>query len=244
MGELKLKSKHRLLCGDSTSEDDVARLMDGGKIDMVLTDPPYGVDYSGQYSTMFYGGRKGKSREKLSNDTTPDTMSGLIVEALSLQIAPIAFVWAAPQFHDIAKSAVIRCGYSVFSLIVWNKNHANFGAMGATYKPKYEMILACKRKAIPFWGEKNETTVWDCDRKSSNKFHPTEKPVELFSRATRNHTPRHGEVYDPFMGSGTTLIACEQLNRQCYGMGIDPLYCGVVVKRWENLTGEKAVLDG
>ena len=135
-----------------------------------------------------------------------------------------------------------------FAYICWNKNHANFGAMGACYKPKFEMATISKLKSgtIPWYGPNNEVTVWDINRESRNKFHPTQKPVELAARAIANHTVSGQLVIDLFLGSGTTLIAAEQLGRKCYGIEISPAYCDVIVERWENLTGKKAkrVTDG
>ena len=239
-GDLITLGGHRLLCGDSTKAEDVARLMDGEKADMMQTDPPYGVDYSGQSESMSYGGSSGKPREKIEGDSNAEVAADIMSAAFKLNQCAIAFVWAAPQYHDLAKEALMGCGYNLFSLIVWNKNHANFGAMGATYKPKYEMALACNIKGIPFFGPNNETTVWDCDRSAVNKLHPTQKPIELFARAIKNHTKASGSVYDPFLGSGTTLIAAEQLGRKCYGIEISPAYCDVIVTRWEILTGKQA----
>jgi DNA modification methylase len=134
--------------------------------------------------------------------------------------------------------AVSSCGWNMFSAIVWNKNAASFAAMGATYKPKYEMALACKVDKIPFYGQANETTVWDFDRLSANKNHPTEKPVPLFSRAIANHTQTGEVVADFFSGSGTTLIACENLSRKCRAIEISPAYVAVALQRWADLTGK------
>ena len=245
-GDLWILGDHRVLCGDSTKREDVDRVMDGERAACVVTDPPYGVAYSGQKETMRYGkNTNARVREKITGDATPEEAEAITTEALSNCTAPIAFVWCAPQFHDMAKRAALHNGYELFALIVWNKNMANFGAMGSTYKPKYEMALACKRKGgnIPFYGLDNETTVWDFDRASKNEFHPTQKPTDLFARAITNHSQPGETVFDPFLGSGTTLIAAEQLGRKCYGMEISPAYCDVIVQRWEKLTGKTATLE-
>jgi hypothetical protein len=155
----------------STSAEDVARLMQGERADMVNIDPPYGVGYSGQSESMYYGkDKRGVAREKLKGDATIVDSVALLEKSVPLFAADIYFVWHAPQFHSETKAVIERAGREVFAVIVWNKNHANFGAMGATYKPKYEMALACKVDKIPFYGASNETTVWDFDRLSVNKI--------------------------------------------------------------------------
>jgi DNA modification methylase len=229
---------HRVICGDCTDRAVVDKVMGGDRADMLNTDPVYGVDYSGQTSTMFYGKDKaGKPTKRLRNDTSIEEASPLISTALSLLPAPVAFVWHAPQFHDIAKRAIEQAGYKLFSVIVWNKNHANFGAMGARYKPKFEMALACKVDSIPWYGPDNEVTVWDIDRQQKNIYHPTEKPVPLFERAIKNHTTEGNLIVDPFLGSGTTLIACENLGRKCRAVEIDPGYVAVTLERYHTHTG-------
>ena len=227
---------HRVMCGDSTKAEDVARLMGGEKAGMIQTDPPYGVAYSGQTETMFYGeNKKGRARRDLVNDATPEAARAIIAGALLLHVAPVAFVWCSPQYHDLEKQAVREAGYSVFALIVWNKNHANYGAMGARYKPKYEMAIACKRDKIPWYGPDNEVTVWDIDRAVANEFHPTQKPVELFSRAIRNHTTAGALVYDPFIGGGASVVSSEQLGRVCFGCDIAPGYVAVTLQRLSDM---------
>ena len=242
-GQLWQLGDHRLICGDCTDAAVVARGMSGDKADMIQTDPPYGVDYSGQNQTMFYGnGTSGKARQRIDGDSTLHQAMSLTEAALLALGAPILFLWHAPQFHVEARNAISSSGYEVFAVIVWNKNHANFGAMGATYKPKFEMALACKHDKIPWFGPDNEVTVWDIDRASANEFHPTQKPQELFGRAIRNHTQPRAVVYDPFSGSGTTIIACEQLGRRCRAVEISPGYVAVALERFYSATGKTPVL--
>jgi DNA modification methylase len=239
--------EHRILCGDSTNAADVARVMGGASIVLINTDPPYGVDYHGQNDSMFYGkDKKGVTRAKLVDDDTPANAFELISKSIELVGAQCLFLWHAPQFHSDVMSIVSRLKWITFALIVWNKNHANFGAMGACYKPKYEMAIAAKRTTIPWYGPDNETTVWDIDRNSVNEFHPTQKPAELFARAIRNHTDVQDGVYDPFLGSGTTAVACEQLARRCYGIEISPAYVSVTLERLSlmGLSPEREAADG
>ena len=109
--------------------------------------------------------------------------------------------------------------------------------MGARYKPKFEMATLAVTDKIPWFGPDNEVTVWDIDRASVNEYHPTQKPLELFERAIRNHTDTEQVIYDPFLGSGTTLIACERLGRKCRAVEISPAYCAVAIQRWVDMTG-------
>jgi DNA modification methylase len=243
-GDLWLMGDHRLLCGDSTKAKDVVQLIDLSSVSMLLTDPPYGVSYSGISKTMYYGKDKhGSPREKIEGDATPEEAAKVISSSLSTISCPLAFVWCAPQFRRTIEDVMTGLGWDIFTIICWNKNHANFGAINARYKPKFEMALVCKKTKIPWYGPDNEVTVWDADRSSANKFHPTQKPVELFTRAISNHTQQGELIVDPFLGSGTTLIAAEQLGRRCYGLEISPAYCDVIVSRWEKLTGRKATLE-
>lgn len=232
-GDLWLLGNHRLLCGDATSKDDVERLMNGEKADMVYTDPPYGVDYDGGTT----------KRIKLANDDH-DGMYSVACDMgfeFSKNNAPL-YMWHAGTMSAAAAAAAAAAGWTIRSHIIWNKNMAQFGALSAQYKQKHEPAFYCfKRGQTVNWcGPTNEVTVWDCARASVNEFHPTQKPVELAERAIKNHKAEF--ILDLFLGSGSTLIACEKTNRKCFGMEIDPQYCDVIVARWEKFTGQKAQL--
>jgi DNA modification methylase len=136
----------------------------------------------------------------------------------------------------------MQAGYVVRNWIIWNKNVAQFGAIGAQYKSKHEpCIYAFKKgKTVNWNGPNNEVTVWDVARDHKNEHHPTQKPTELAKRVMANHTVE--TVLDLFGGSGSTLIAAQQTNRTCYMMELDPKYCDVIIQRWEKLTGQKAEL--
>ena len=232
-GDLWLLGEHRVLCGDSTSEADVSRLMNGEKADMVFTDPPYGVDYDGGM----------KKREKLKDDHLGTDVYG---KALPICVKNTTdrsafYIWYADG--HIAASAAASAGIHISAQIIWVKNHAQFMS-NARYKGKHEpcMYGYKKSKGADWFGPNNEVTVWEYDRSSKNEFHPTQKPVQLSVRALTNSCPASGLVLDLFLGSGATLIGAEQTKRKCYGMEISPNYCDVIVKRWENLTGKKATL--
>ena len=233
-GDLWLLGDHRLLCGDSTKADDVERLMAGAKAGMMVTDPPYGVDYDG-------GQANAKKREKLSGDDTTDVFNAGLSAALKAVPAGAWYVWHAGRYAEPVYAAIRTCGFEVRALIVWNKLKAHYGAPSAHYCQKHEPCLYAVRDGAGFCGPSNEVTVWDIEQPHRNEHHPTQKPVICMARAIRNHEAE--SVYDPFLGSGTTLIAAEQLGRKCYGMEISPQYCDVIVKRWETLTGKKAELE-
>ena len=240
-GDLYILGEHRLLCGDSTVQADVERLMDGQKADMVFTDPPYGVDYGGGHAV------KGKRREKLANDATPDIYADALPVAfmVSRDEAPL-YLWFSDSKSAAVTAAVTAAGYEIRNTLIWNKNLAQFGAIGAQYKSKHEPFLYCfKKGSPPFWqGPNNEVSVWDIGRGQKNEFHPTQKPVTLAERAIGNSCPALGGVLDLFGGSGSTLIACEKTRRKCFMMELSDAYCDVIVTRWQNATGGKAVLHG
>jgi len=238
-GDLWLLGEHRLLCGDSTSEADVSRLMNGEKADMVFTDPPYGVNYDGGHATD-------KRREKLKNDNSTLIYDDSVPNMFRHSKDEAAlYLWFAATKSLQVLQVLQANNYVIRSWLIWNKNQAQFGAIGAQYKQKHEPCLYCFKKGqSPYWnGPNNEVSVWDEKRSRINEFHPTQKPVELSARALANSCPASGLVLDLFLGSGATLIGAEQTKRKCYGMEISPNYCDVIVKRWENLTGKKARLE-
>lgn len=238
MGDIYQLGNHRLMCGDSTSIDAVDKLMDGQKADMVFTDPPYGVDYDGGHATD-------KRRTKLENDDKTLMYAGALpIAYMASKDGAALYLWFADRFAKDVLTALDECNFQVRTWIIWNKNLAQFGAIGAQYKPKHEpCIYAFKKGKAPFWnGPNNEVTVWDVKRHSKNVFHPTQKPVELPVRALENSSKGGDIILDLFGGSGSTLIACEKQNRHARLMELDPKYCDVIVKRWEDFTGKKAML--
>lgn len=237
-GDLWILGKHRLLCGDSTKREDVERLMDGKNADMVLTDPPYGVDYTGGT----------KDALKIQNDTRDEIALAELIKGsfdVAQEISRPGAYWYATTpsgplhliFADDWKSrGILR------QILVWVKDSMVLGH--SEYHYRHEPILF---GWIPGDRHKNtdrtRTSVWEVPRPKRSEEHPTMKPIALWVMAIKDGS-RQGEiVYDPFLGSGTTVIACEQLNRTCYGIEIDPGYCDVIVNRWEQFTGEKAVLS-
>ncbi len=229
-GDLFEIGEHRLLCGDSTDSDSVAKLMNGDKADMVFTDPPYGVNYDGGHSV------KGVRREKLKNDGTADIYNEVlpICYLFSINDAPL-YLWYSDSKSIAVLNAVLNAGYELRNNIIWNKNVAQFGAIGAQYKTKHEPCIYAYKKGhkVNWCGANNEVSVWDISRSSKNEFHPTQKPIELCAKAIGNH--KVDSVLDLFGGSGSTMVASHQLKKKSYLSELDPKYCQVIVDRMKKL---------
>lgn len=223
LGDIYILGNHRLMCGDSTSITDVEKLMDGNNVDLVFTDPPYNVAFNG---------RSGKHDVIKNDNLTESEFEVFITEVCNTikSVDPKAYyIWCNWKFYGILQS---KLDYK--TCIVWAKNV--FG-MGQGYRHQHEFCLF-NGKIDEF--VKNESDLWEV-KKDSNYVHPTQKPVALAVRAFGNHV-KLLNVLDLFGGSGSTLIAAEQTGRKAYLMELDPKYCDVIVKRWEDFTGKKATL--
>jgi len=237
MGKLNLKSEHRLLCGDSTKHDDVERLMDGQKADMVFTDPPYNVNYQGGTEDEL----------TIQNDAMSDADYIAFMDAFfaryreAVKSQASLYICHASQWQLETELAIRRAGFEVRNPIIWAKNCGAFGF--ARYKFQHEPIFYChvKGESDKWYGDLTQTTVWQEKKPAANRLHPTMKPVEIVQRALVNSSKRGDLVLDLFMGSGTTLIAAQTLERRCYGMELDPIYADVIVQRFEQYSGKKAV---
>jgi len=241
-GDIYLLGKHRLMCGDSTIKEDVERLMDGKKADMVFTDPPYGVNYHSQTSSMYYGkGRKGKERDKIIGDENTEIYKKFVPIMKENVVGPMYVFCGAGTEIDLLM--VFRDNSLILiNTLIWDKMRFGGHALGANYKPRFEMFYyVIGKNTDRLWAGKNdEETLWQLKRDNKTEFHTTQKPIALAMRAITNHTAKL--ILDLFGGSGSTLIACEQLNRICYMMELDERYCDVIVRRWEEFTGKKAQL--
>ena len=243
LGDVWLLDKHRVMCGDSTSIDAVETLMDGQKADMVFTDPPYGVAYE--------GGHNKKKRSGIIADTLEgDDLTGLFNGALS--VAHIVthdhaafYVWYASGKSVETFAALSDLPLKLRAIIQWYKVRSGLGAFMSQYIPNCEpCIYAYKDGSSPQWfGPTDEKTVWELKKEQRNDFHPTQKPIELPERAINNSSKKGQIILDLFGGSGSTLIACEKTGRVNRSMELDPKYCDVIVKRWQEFTGKKATLE-
>ena len=239
--------RHRLLCGDATSAEDVGRLMDGKKADLLLTDPPYGVSYASKNEFLNALDKGNRIQTEIENDhKTPEEMSAFWVAAFTTvreHMRPGASYYVTgPLAGDLPLFllALKEGGFPLRHMLIWAKNNHVLGR--SDYHYKHEPIFyGWVEGAHTFYGGSSETTLWTIDKPHKSDLHPTMKPVALFAKAIENSTKSGETVLDPFLGSGTTLVACEQLGRICYGMEISPQYCQVIIDRWEKLTGQKAV---
>ena len=242
-GDVWLLRKHRVMCGDSTAITDVERLLAGALADMVFTDPPYGVAYE--------GGHNDKKRTQIKNDALEgEDLTSLFYDALTTATAVTAdhaafYVWFASGKSVETFAAFAQLPLKLRAVIQWYKVRSGLGAFMSQYIPNCEpCIYAYKAGCSPQWhGPTDEKTVWELQKESRNDYHPTQKPVELPERAINNSSKKGQLVLDLFGGSGSTLIACEKTGRQARLMELDPRYCDVIVKRWQQFTGKRATLE-
>jgi len=266
LGDIYQLGEHRLMCGDTTKKEDVAKLMDGKKADMVFTDPPYNVNYKGQ-------GKQTKNH--IQNDNMKDdeferfltdsfaNFKGAVKEGAGL------YVFHSSSTQSQFERCLAKTGLDVKNQLIWNKPSSALG--WGDYRWKHEPFFYCgvKGNKTQFYGDRTHSTVWDFQktdrqllawaqrmkrleqqgkttiwsmaRDNINEYvHPTQKPVELIVYAIHNSSKSGDIVLDLFLGSGSTLIASEKTKRTCFGMELDPKYCDVIVQRWEEFTNQKA----
>lgn len=240
VGDLYVMGRHRLVCGDATDHRVVARLMARERASLLVTDPPYGVSYEG----------KTKARLRLSNDTEEGTPT-LLADSFAASDAVLRAGAAIYLFHPAGRNApmflqALTVHWVLRQLLVWRKDAMVLGH--SDYHYVHEPI-AYARKAAPsrrgrgaggWYGGDAETTVFEVPRPKASREHPTAKPVELIAKLVTNSSTFGDAVLDPFLGSGSTLIACERLRRRSFGVEIDPAYADVAVARWERFTGRRA----
>lgn len=228
LGDMWKMGGHLLLCGDSTNITDVERLMGGEKADMVFTDPHYGYEYQSN--------SRGEKFEVLKNDDK------ILDFFPNIQMVCNGFVFICTTWKVLDKwLPLFKKYHNLTNMIIWSKGGGGIGDLAHTFATDYEVIL-CSNNGREITG-KRIGSVWAVKKDSGNRYvHPTQKPVKLSEFAIRNTTERGEIVLDLFGGSGSTLIACEQLDRRCRMMEYDPIYCDVIVERWEQFTGEKAEL--
>ncbi len=229
LGDLFEIGEHRLLCGDSTNADDVNKLLNGKEPYLMVTDPPYGVVYDPKWRDDALSGEEtGRAKGKVQNDDNADW-----TEAWSLSPSKVAYVYHAGIYSGIVQKSLQDCQFEIRSQIIWVKSH--FAISRADYHWKHEPCwYAVKKGNKGNWAsDRKQTTIWEIDKpQKSETGHGTQKPVECMARAIGNHD---GDVYEPFCGSGTTMVAAHQLNRKCYAIELDPKYCQVIVDRMMKL---------
>lgn len=238
LGDIYQLGNNRLMCGDSTVLEDVEKLMGGEQADMLLTDPPYNVNYEG----------KTKDKLKIKNDKMGnDNFRQFLTDAFSnadmvMKPGAVFYIWHADSEGYNFRGACFDAGWTVRQCLIWNKNSMVMGRQD--YQWKHEPCLyGWKEGAGHLWAsDRKQTTVINFDKPTRNDMHPTMKPIPLFDYQIKNNTKGGDVVLDLFGGSGTTIMACEQNGRHGYCMEYDPRYVDVIVDRWEKFTGAKAVL--
>lgn len=237
-GDIWVLGRHRLMCGDSTDAADVALLMDGNKADMLLTDPPYNVDYTGKASEL--------ETRKIENDKMEDSAfqdfltSAFSNAAENMKAGGVFYIWHADSEGLNFRVACKKAGFQVRQCLIWNKNAMVMGRQD--YQWKHEPCLyGWKDGASHLWAsDRKQTTVLDFEKPQKNNLHPTMKPIKLFDYQIKNNTKGDDIVLDLFGGSGTTIMAAEQNGRRGFVMEYDPKFVDVIVDRWEQFTGMKA----
>lgn len=235
LGDVYQLGNHRLMCGDSTSIDDVEKLMNGHRCDLLITDPPYNVDYEGTAGKI--------QNDSMKNDEFHQFLYDVFTNAyMVLKDGGCFYVWYASREVVNFQSAIEEAGLTVKQELIWNKNSLVIGRQD--YQWKHEPCLYGWKETAShnFYGDRKQTTVIDWDRPTKSELHPTMKPVGLFDYQIKNSSKKGDIVLDLFGGSGTTIVACEQNGRTAYSMEYDPKYVDVIIKRWETLTGGKAEL--
>jgi DNA modification methylase len=258
-GDVWVVGKHRLVCGDCTEADVVAKLLGNVKPRLMVTDPPYGISLDSEWrdraglngcgpaeASYMKHRTEGHTNTSISSDTRADWSEAFELVP-SLQIA---YVWHASVFTREVLNGLLRIGFLYPQQIIWNKGRTVLTRTHYWYQ--HEPCWYVRKKNASWFGKAGEnSTIWDSPSpkfimggsKEEKCDHPTQKPIELMRRPILNHIKRGDVVYDPFLGSGTTLIAAELTGRTCYGMELDPKYCDVIAQRWQAFTNQAATLD-
>ncbi len=246
IGDLWLLGNHRLLCGDSTNPGHVTKVTATINPVLMVTDPPYGVNYEPEWREGADLGVGERSTGKVENDDKMDW-----TDAYSLFTGDVVYVWHAGVYSPDVAAHLRACNFSLVSQIIWVKQH--FALSRGDYHWQHEPCWYAVRKGKKHnWqGARDQKTTWDI--MNNNSFgnaapektwgHGTQKPIECMARPIQNNSKPNDFIYDPFGGSGTTLIACEKFGRKCLMIEISPAYVDVIIKRWEDFTGKKAILE-
>jgi len=243
LGDLFEIGEHRLLCGDSTCSDTLAKLMDGKKADMVFTDPPYNIAFKGSMSNKMINGKKAPadSANQRHNEIKNDSMTEQefynfisdILKEIKINCLGAFYICFGSQTLNQLLQPLLDLGIEYKSIIIWMKNQAIFS--GKDFKSRYEPIVYGRFNDFFNGARFNEEDIWEFARTQKNDLHPTMKPIPLIENAL-NYSSKEGmNVLDLFLGSGSTMVASHQLKRKCYGMELDPKYCQVIIDRMNKL---------
>jgi len=242
LGDIFKLGDHMIICGDSTDPVFVDALLGGVKPHLLISDPPYGVEYDADWRNEHdsVGAWGKKSGKKIATGTVKNDQNADWTETWKLSPCSVAYVWHAGIHAGVVADSLAKADFEIRSQIIWAK--PRFAISRGHYHWQHEPCwYAVRKKATGSWvGDRSQTTLWEISHNKSETGHSTQKPVEAMLRPMLNNSSEGQAVYDPFLGSGTTLIAAEQSGRVCYGIEIDPIYIDMIVRRFEDFTGKKA----
>lgn len=245
LGDVWLLGRHRLVCGDSTDAGAVESCLNGVLPHLMVTDPPYGVEYdpawrdeAAKYSKSM-GNRKDTAKGAVLNDSRADWR-----DAWALFPGDVAYVWHAGLFAGLVADSLIACDFALRSQIIWAKSHLAIGRSDYHWQHEPCWYAVRNGKTGHYVGDRKQTTLWQIPKPAkSDTGHSTQKPVECMKRPIENNSSAGQAVYEPFSGSGTTIIACEMTGRSCHAIELAPAYVDMAVLRWQNFTGKAATLE-
>ena len=241
LGDVWVMDRHRLICGSSTEADTVGKLLGDVKPHLMVTDPPYGMEYEAGWRNEKLGGKVGgRATGTVKNDDNADWR-----EAWALFPGDVAYIWHAGNTAHVVAESLLSVGLHIRAQIIWAKSQ--FVISRGDYHSQHEPCWYAVRKGKPgqYDGGRKQSTLWQIDKpKKSKTGHSTQKPVECMKRPIENNSSAGQAVYEPFSGSGTTIIAGEMTGRHVYAVELNPAYVDVAVKRWQDFTGKAATLEG
>ena len=237
LGDVWILGKHRIMCGDSTDADAVAKVLNGVSPHLMVTDPPYGVEYDPTWRADAGINHNKQKMGRVENDNRADWS-----EAWALFPGDVAYVWHGGLHAGTVANSLTACGFEIRAQIIWVKDR--FALSRGHYHWQHEPCWYAVRNQGHWTGDRKQATTWNiAARDDSGVGHGTQKPVECMARSIRNNSSPGQAVYEPFSGSGTTIIACEMEGRVCHAIELNPAYVDVAIKRWQDFTGKAAVLE-
>lgn len=240
LGDIYELGPHRIICADSSDSTSINKILSGTRVDMLLTDPPYGVDYTSKNELLNKLDKSTRITTPIINDSIKDYRDfyGAFLEPIPFNDFNTVYVfmsgWHLHDFRMAMEDQHITWG----DYLIWVKNHHVLGRKD--YNAAHEFVVYGWKDKHKFYGNSNSTTLLEYNKPHLSGLHPTTKPLDILKKLLRDGSQEGMNVYDPFLGSGSTLIACDQIKRTCYGIELDPHYVDVVVRRWEVYTGQKA----
>jgi DNA modification methylase len=238
-GDLWILGGHRLLCGDSTNSDDVERVLNGIKPHLCVSDPPYGVNYDPAWRERLGVPTEGLAKGTVLNDDRCDWR-----EAWALFPGDVIYIWHAALNSAVFVAGLEAAGFVIRSQIIWDKTRLIIGRGDYHFQHEPAWYAVRKGRKGHWCGDRKQTTVWQIPHRRSETGHSTQKPVECMKRPIENNSSPGQAIYEPFSGSGTTIIAAEMTGRVCHAIELNPAYVDIALERWRAFTGKEAVLEG